>query len=154
VTQGPKTRRLSYLAFVFYHILHCICFKYFLQNQNILFLNEVIFVWLEQSKKWKKLNIKFKGFCVIIILGNHYFIILKLFRAIRDFILYQIKQMAFKSGFDFTSYGKFMDTRWIKDLKTRKSLSPIWISSSISRKRQMTGFAPLHHICDHTINVP
>ena len=27
VTQGPKIRRLSFLAFLFYHILHCICFK-------------------------------------------------------------------------------------------------------------------------------
>src|SRR6218665_2760617 len=27
VTQGPKTRRLSFSAFLFNHILHCICFK-------------------------------------------------------------------------------------------------------------------------------
>src|SRR6218665_490867 len=27
VTQRPKTRRLSFLAFLFYHILYCICFK-------------------------------------------------------------------------------------------------------------------------------
>jgi len=27
VTQGPKTRRLSFLACLLNHILHCICFK-------------------------------------------------------------------------------------------------------------------------------
>jgi len=42
---------------------------------------------------------QFKVFHVIIILRNHYFIILKLIRAIKGFILYQIKQMALKSGY-------------------------------------------------------
>jgi len=42
-----------YFSFLLNHILHCICFKILLQNQNILFLTEVILVWLEQSKKWK-----------------------------------------------------------------------------------------------------
>ena len=49
-------------------------------------------------------------FRVIIILLNHYFIILKLFRAIKFFILNQIKQMALNSGYNFTTYGKFMNT--------------------------------------------
>ena len=49
----------------------------------------------------------FKIFCVIVI---HYFIILKLFWAIKGFILYQIKQTALKSGYSFTSYAKFTDT--------------------------------------------
>src|SRR6218665_36810 len=57
----------------------------------------------------------------------------------------QIKQTALKSGFNFTTYGKFTDTSSIEDLQTRKPLSPIWVSSSISRKRQATGFEPLHH---------
>jgi len=49
-------------------------------------------------------------FRVIIILHNHYFIILKLFRAIEFFILNQIKQTALKSGYNFTTYGKFTGT--------------------------------------------
>src|SRR6218665_3491594 len=39
-----------------------------------------------------------------------------------------------------------MDTRCIEELQTRKPLSAIWASSSISRKRQATGFEPLRHI--------
>jgi len=35
------------------------------------------------------------------------FIILKLFRAIKGFILYQIKPMALKSGNNYTTYSKF-----------------------------------------------
>ena len=52
----------------------------------------------------------------IAILCNHYFIILKLLLAIKGFILYQIKQTALKSGYNFTSYGKFTDTRWNEEL--------------------------------------
>src|SRR6218665_1319125 len=39
----------------------------------------------------KKLNTKFKIFRVVIIVRNHYFIILKLFRVIKRFILFQRK---------------------------------------------------------------
>jgi len=65
---------------------------------------------------------------------------------IKGFILFQIKQTALKSGYKFTSYGKFMGTRQIEELKTQKPVSPIWVSSSITRKRQTTGFEPLCHI--------
>jgi len=41
----------------------------------------------------KKLIKKFMIFHVLILLRNHYFIILKLFRAIMFFVLNQIKQM-------------------------------------------------------------
>jgi len=59
-------------------------------------------------KKVKKLNKKFDIFRVIIILRNHYFIILKLVQAINGFI--QIKQTVLKSDYNFTTYGKFTDT--------------------------------------------
>jgi len=58
----------------------------------------------------KKLNKKFKIIRVNIIVRNHYFIILKLSQVIKDFILYQIKQTASKSGYNVTTYGKFTDT--------------------------------------------
>jgi len=76
----------------------------------------------------------------IMIVCNHYFLILKLFWVIKGFILYQIKQTALKSGYNFTTYHKFTDTSWIEELQTRKRLSPIWASSSISRKWQVMGF--------------
>ena len=86
-------------------------------------------------------------FRVVIILCNHYIILLRLFWAIKGFILYQIKQTALKSGYNFSTYDNFTDTRWNKELETRKPLSHIWASSSISRKRQTTGFEPLRHMC-------
>jgi len=94
----------------------------------------------------KKSNKKFNIFRVIIILLNHYFIILKLFLIINGFILYQIKQTALKSDYNFTTYGKFKDISWIEELQTRKLVSPIWASSSTSRKRQTTSFEPLRYI--------
>src|SRR6218665_1470264 len=42
VTQGPKIRHLSF--FLLNHILRCICFKILFQNENVLFLTEVILV--------------------------------------------------------------------------------------------------------------
>jgi len=45
--------------------------------------------------------------------------------VIQVFILYQTKQTALKSGYNFTTYGKFTDTSWIEELQTRKPLSPI-----------------------------
>jgi len=62
-------------------------------------------------------------------------------------MLYQMKQTALTSGYNSTSYGKFKDTRWTQELQTRKPLSPIWASNSISRKRQTMGFGPLRHKC-------
>jgi len=149
VIQGPKTRRLSFLTFLFNLTLHCICFK--IQNQNILFLTEVILVWLENSKKRKKSNKRLKVFRVIKIIRNHFFI------QYSEIIpgnkgLYSVsnktnsKVTALKSDYNFTTYGKFTDTSWIEELQTWKPLSPTWASSSISRKRQATGFGPLHNI--------
>ena len=46
----------------------------------------------------KKVNKKFKIIRLIIIIRNHFFIIIQLFRAIKGFILYEIKQTALKSG--------------------------------------------------------
>src|SRR6218665_2258104 len=97
-------------------------------------------------KEVKKLNKKFQIFRVIIIVRNHRFFILKLFRVIKGFILYQTKQTGLKSGYKFRSYDKFTDTCRIEELQTRKPLSRIWASGSISRKRQTTGFEPLRHI--------
>jgi len=94
----------------------------------------------------KKLNKKFEIFHVIIIVRSHNFVIQKLSRAIKGFILYQIKQTVLKSGYNFTTYGIFADTSWIEELQTRKPLSPISASSSISRKRQAMSFEPLRHI--------
>ena len=69
----------------------------------MLFLTEIIIAWLEQSRKRNKLNKKFKIFRVIIIVRNHYFIILKLFRVIKGFILYHIKQTSLTSGYNFVT---------------------------------------------------
>ena len=51
-TQGPKTRRLSFLAF-FYSITFYTAFasKYFLQNQNILFLTTRLISTIKKVKK-------------------------------------------------------------------------------------------------------
>ena len=147
MTQGPKTRRLSFFAFLFYHILHWISFKIPFTDSNYLVSNWSYTHLIRTIKKFRKSKKNFKNFRVIIILCNHYFIILKLFRAIKDFILHSIKQTALKSGYNFTSYDNFTNTRWIEELQTWKSFSPIWVSSSISRKQQTTGFEPLHHIC-------
>jgi len=79
-------------GFLFNHILHCICFKILFTVQNILFLTEVIFRLIRTLRKWKISNKKIKIFRVIIILCNHYFILLKLFWTIKGFILYQVNQ--------------------------------------------------------------
>ena len=49
---------------------------------------------IRTNKKVKKSNKMFKNFHVIIIVCNHYFIILKLSSVIKGFILYEIKQTA------------------------------------------------------------
>ena len=59
-------------------------------------------------KKVKKLNKSVRFFCVIIILRNHYFAILKLFWAVNKFILSKMRTTV-KSGNMFTTYGKFTD---------------------------------------------
>src|SRR6218665_600382 len=111
VTHGHKTRRLSFLTF-FYCITFCTASasKYLLQYQTILFLTEVrlehLIRTIKKVKKWIK---KVKIFRVIIIVLNHYVIVLKLLRVIKGFIIYPIKQTALKSGYCFITYGKFMD---------------------------------------------
>ena len=47
--------------------------------------------------------------------------------------------------------GKFTDTSWIIELQTRKTLSPIWASRSMSRKQLATGFEPFRHISSRFI---
>ena len=74
------------------------------------------------------------------VIRNHYFTILKLVCTIKGFTLYQIKQTALKSDYNFTTYSKFIDTNWIKELQIWKPLPPIWASCSISTKWQATGF--------------
>jgi len=76
--RGPKAVACRFCIFYWPSILHCISLKYFLQYQKILFLTEVILIWLEQSKKWKNWikGLRFFVFRVIIIDRNHYFIIL------------------------------------------------------------------------------
>ena len=149
VTQGPKTSRLSFSAFLLNHILHCFCFKILFTESKYLVSNWSYTHLIRAVKKVKKLNKKFKIFHAIKVVHNHYYItcIMKLFWVIKGFILYQIKQTALILGYYFTTSGKFTDTSWIEELQNRKSFSPIWASSSISRKRQATGFEPLRHIC-------
>jgi len=90
--------------------------KYVVSNWSYTRLIRII-------KKVKRLNKKFKFFLVIIILRNHYFVILKLFQAIKGFILHQKKQMALKSAYNFNSCGNFMDTRWVEELQAQNPSS-------------------------------
>jgi len=93
---GAKTCCLSFLAFLFYHILLCICFKIPFTESKCLVSNWSCTRLIRTTKKVNKSNKTFKIFCVIIILRNHYFIILKLLPVIKGFILYQIKQTVFR----------------------------------------------------------
>ena len=78
MTQGLKKRHSSFLSFFYLIVFYTAsASKYFLQNQNILFLTEVILVRLEQLKSYKirkKVNIRH----VMMILGNPNFNTLKL----------------------------------------------------------------------------
>jgi len=140
----PKTRRLSLLAFLFTHILHCSCFKILFTEWKYLATNWNHTCLIRTIKKCEINRLNSSWFLVSLYDHNHCFIILKLFRAIKFFILNQIKLMA--SGFNFTTYGKFMDTSSIEELQIRKPLSPIWAFSSITRKRQAMSFEPLRFI--------
>ena len=142
MTQGLITHHLSVLAFLFNHILHCICFKILVTESKYLVFNWR-YTHLIRAKKVKKLNKKFKIFRVIITLPNHYFIILKLLWAIKGFILYKIKHMALKPGYNFTTCGNFTDTYWIEELQNPKPLSYLGLWLNIY---EATGFEPLHHI--------
>src|SRR6218665_61342 len=109
-TQGPKTRRLSFSTFLLNHILPCICFTILFTVSKYLVSNLSYTHLIKTIKNVKKTNKTFNIFRVIIIVRNHYFIIQKLSSIIKGFILYQIKQTASKSGYNFTTYGKFMHT--------------------------------------------
>jgi len=109
---------MSFFSFLFrsYSTLHLL--------QNTFYRIEISCFWgyacsIRTLKKTKKSNKKLKIFRVIIFC-NHRFNLLKLFWVIKGFILYQINQVAFKSGYNFTTYGKFMNTSWIEDLQIRK----------------------------------
>ena len=118
---GLKTCHMSFLAFVFNHILHCMYFKILFTESKYLVSNWGYTRLIRTIKKVKESNKNVKIFRVIIILCNHHFILLKLFWAIKGFILYQINQPALKSsGYNFTTYSKFTDTSWIEELQTRK----------------------------------
>jgi len=103
VTQRPKIRRLSYWIF-------------FIQSYSILHLRQSAFFRIKLScsnwrytrlirtlTKVRKSNKIPKIVRVIIIICNNYFIILKLFRATKGFILYKMKQTTLKSGNKFTT---------------------------------------------------
>src|SRR6218665_2410499 len=62
VTQGPKTRHLSFLAFLLKHILHCICFKILFTESKYLVSNYNYTRLLRTIKKVKKSNKMFKIF--------------------------------------------------------------------------------------------
>ena len=78
VTQGPKPI-VACRFWLFYSIIFytASASKYFLQNKNILFLIEIILIWLIKTmKNVKKSNKKFRIFRVTIIVHNHYFLFL------------------------------------------------------------------------------
>jgi len=131
-----KIRHISFLALLFNHVPHCICFKILFTESKYLVSKWGYTRLIRTIKKVKNLIKKFNIFRVLIILCNHHFIPLKLFRTIKGFILYQINQTALKSGYNFTTYSKFTDTSWIQELQIQKPLFPIWASNSISRKRR------------------
>ena len=147
---NTEAKNPSLVACLFSHILHWICFKILFTESKYLVSNwsyKTRLIWtIKKVKKW------LKSLWFFIIIRNHCFIILKLFCNITGFILDQIKQTALKSGYNFTTYGKFTDTSWIEELQTRKHLSLIWAFNSISRKRQATVFEPFCHIYIHILH--
>jgi len=106
--KGIKSHHMKVLAFLFNHIIHCICFKMLLTGSKYLVSNRGYTRLIRTIKKVKKLNRKkFKIFHVITILCNHHFILLKLIWAIKSFILYQKDQMELKLGYNFTTCDGF-----------------------------------------------
>ena len=130
---------MSFLALLFIHILRCIWLKILFTESKYL-VSDWGYTCLMKTIKKVKNRIELSIYLVIIILCIHHFILLKLFSTIKSFILYHTNQTTLKSGYNFTTYHKFTDTSWIEELQTRKRLSPIWASSSISRKWQVMGF--------------
>jgi len=108
--RGPKPVVCRFQLFLLNHILPCICFTILFTVSKYLVSNLSYTHLIRTIKNVKKTNKTFNIFRVIIIVRNHYFIIQKLSSIIKGFILYQIKQTASKSGYNFTTYGKFMHT--------------------------------------------
>ena len=147
VTQGPKTRHLSFLTFLLNHILHCICFiiLFFLQNQNISFLTEVILVWLEQSKKWKN-RIKFLRFLC-------YFNPLQSSLPYSEIIpcnkgLHSVSNKTNRIKIRLQLFKLWQIHRHQLNWRivNSKPLSPIFACISVCNSRQTTSFGPLRHI--------
>jgi len=116
---GARNPSLVGFAFLLNHILHCICFKVLVTESKYLVSNWSYTRLVRAIKKVKQSNKKFNIFRVIVILSNNYFIIMKIFLAIKGFLLYQIKQTALKSDYNFTSDSEFTNTSWIEELQTR-----------------------------------
>src|SRR6218665_2141375 len=91
-TRAQKPVACHFWLFLFNHILHCSCFKIHFTERKYLASSGSYTRLNRTIKKVKKSIKKFMIFPVIIILCNHYFIILLLFQAIKFFILNQIKQ--------------------------------------------------------------
>ena len=101
--RGPKPVACRFWLFILIIILHCIWFKILFTEKYVV--SNCYTRWIRTIKKVKKSIKKCMIFHVIIILRDHYFIIMKLFRTIKFFILNQIglKQTALKSGYNFTN---------------------------------------------------
>src|SRR6218665_1062370 len=103
VTQEIKTCHLSFWDFLTesYSTLHLLQTTYCRIKISCFLLKLYSFDY--NNQKVKKLNKNFRIFCIITILCDYHFIILKLFCALKGFILYQIKQTALKSGYNFST---------------------------------------------------
>jgi len=125
--------------FLLNHILHCICFKILFTGSKYLASNWSYACLIRTIKKVKNLNKKLMTFCFIIILCNFHLIILNLFWAITDFILYQIKQTALKSDYTFSTYNKFIN--WIQaELKNFKLENPTLLFGLLAQYVGSDGF--------------
>jgi len=101
------TQKPSFLAILFNRILRCICFKIIFTEWKYLAYNWSYIRLIRTIKKVKKSIKEFIIFRVIVIYSDHYFIIMKLFLAIKFFTLNQIKQMALKSGCNLSEFKNY-----------------------------------------------
>ena len=101
------TQKPSFLAILFNRILRCICFKILFTEWKYLAYNWSYIRLIRTIKKVKKSIKEFMIFRVIVIYSDHYFIIMKLFLAIKFFTLNQIKQMALKSGCNLSEFKNY-----------------------------------------------
>jgi len=77
-------------------------------------------IWLGQSWQVRKLTKMFESVHVIKAFVDYSAI----YWVIEDFILYQINQLASKSGYYFTNYDKFRGNCWFEELQNRKHVLP------------------------------